>query len=430
MPTRKRRSSPRRATLVRVRRASPLWFVVALGSVIGLVGCLHLTERGSWFREAEPPVKGSPDRLVRVRLGGATPRRSATLDVTAPFSIKEGIGGAVLMARHGELRAASVRPAGATGIDIGGELLASNDVLLTPERDAAVVLERDTYRGALRIQRVGDGLFFDNHVDVESYLRGVLRGELPRDFHAESFKALAVAARTYVLFQKQNGPADRAFDVYDHEGSQMYIGVRGEDRVAVDAVAQTAGEVCTWNNGRGDEIFCTFYSSACGGQTQAVSNFKPAMPAIPPLAGNVACNDCYLARFYRWDPVEISKEELTKRLVGRYSTLSQLGTIVQLEPKARTADGRIIRILLIGSTGRNETLIGEDFRLCVGGRVLKSTNFEIETRPKSFIFKNGKGFGHGVGLCQHGMETKARRGMAYRQILKIYYPRSDIKKIY
>ena len=335
----------------------------------------------------------------------------------------------MLFARHGELRAA-VRPAGVHGIDLGGEHLASNDVVITPERDAAIVLDQQTYRGALRIQRVGEGLLFDNHLDVESYLRGVLRGELPRDFHPESFKTQAVAARTYVLYQKQNGPRERSFDVYDHEGSQMYIGVRGEDRIAVEAVEKTCGEVCTWNDGRGDHIFCTFYSSACGGRSQPVTHFKPNMTAVSPLAGNVPCSDCYLAKFYRWDPVEISKAELTKRLVAKYPTLSRLGTLVEIEPKARTPDGRIIRMLLIGATGQNDTLLGEDFRLSVGGRVLKSTNFEIEARAQSFVFKNGKGFGHGVGLCQYGMETKARRGKDYRQILEVYYPRSDIKKLY
>ena len=154
------------------------------------------------------------------------------------------------------------------------------------------------------------------------------------------------------------------------------------------------------------------------------------MTAGPPLAGNVPCSDCYLAKFYRWDSVEITRVELTKRLVAKYPTLSKLGTVVELEPKARTPDGRIIRMLLIGATDQNDTLLGEDFRLSVGGRVLKSTNFEIEARAQSFVFKNGKGFGHGVGLCQYGMETKARRGMDYRQILKVYYPQSDIKKLY
>ena len=425
--------------MVRIRRASPLWLVAGAGIVLLLVGCLHLGERGAWRGGPEVPVKGPPDRLVRVRLGGNTPRRGAALEITSPYSVKSMPGGEVLTEHHGELRSARVEPEGPRGIRIGGERISADDILITPERDAAIVLDnRDsgtkdgplTYRGALRIQRCGDGLVFDNHLDVESYVRGVVRGELPRDFHPESFKAQAVAARTYVLYQKKIGSRDRTFDVYDHEGSQMYIGVQGEDQIAVDAVTKTAGEVCVYNDGKGDRIFCTYYSSACGGCSQCVTNVKPNETAIPPLAGNVPCNDCYLASFYRWDPVELSKAEVTRKLAAKYPSLSKLGTITELEPKAKTADGRIIRILLIGSTGQSETLVGEDFRLSIGGRVLKSTNFEIETRADRFIFKNGKGFGHGVGLCQHGMETKARHGLKYREILRIYYPRADIKKLY
>jgi stage II sporulation protein D len=66
----------------------------------------------------------------------------------------------------------------------------------------------------------------------------------------------------------------------------------------------------------------------------------------------------------------------------------------------------------------------------VGGRILKSTNFAIEAQPDYFVFGNGKGFGHGVGLCQNGMETKARRGMSYDRILSFYYPASKLKTLY
>ncbi len=397
--------------------------------VLSFVGCLQLSE---WRQHdaAQPPVEPMPDRLVRVRLGGQTPRPSARVEISASCTIEDFPTGRALAEKSGRLGPVVVRAAPGRGILIGDQRCDSDDLLITPARDAAVIIEKDTYRGALRIVRSGEGVFLDNHVDVESYLRGVLRGELPRFFHPESFKAQAVAARTYVLYQKMNAPAARAFDVFDHEGSQMYIGVRGEDAIAVQAVEQTAGEVCVWRDAAGERMFCTYYSSTCGGCSQHVNNLKPNAAPLPPLAGGVVCNDCNLAKFYRWDPVEITAAELTKRLAARYPTLSRLGTITNVQPKARTPDGRIIRVLLIGANGANETLMGEDFRLCVGGRVLKSTNFEIEARGDRFIFSNGKGFGHGVGLCQYGMDSKARRGQTYRQILATYYPGSAIKKIY
>jgi len=416
-----------------MRRAHPVTaLLLALGGITLLfVGCLHLTERTRHAQsELAPPRVVSVDRLIRVRLGGRSPREDATLELASGFTVTEAAAGDVLARQDGRLAAATVRPVVGVGIEMGGLVFYSDDILITPDRDACIILESKTYRGLLRIRRVDGGLVFDNHVDVESYLRGVLRGELPSYFHPESFKAQAVAARTYVLYQKENGPPGRSFDVFDHEGSQMYIGVRGEDTIAVKAVEGTCGEVCMWNDDGVDQIFCTYYSSTCGGCTQHVNNVKPHDPDVPPLAGNVPCNDCYLAKFYRWDPVKLSKAEVTKRLVARYPTISRLGTITSMEPKASTVDGRIIRLHLNGSTGQNETLIGEDFRLSIGGRTLKSTNFDIETYEDCFIFKNGRGFGHGIGLCQNGMETKARRGMGYEEILKTYYPGATIVKIY
>ena len=74
--------------------------------------------------------------------------------------------------------------------------------------------------------------------------------------------------------------------------------------------------------------------------------------------------------------------------------------------------------------------MGEDFRLSVGSRELKSTNFTIADDGDHFVFSNGRGFGHGVGLCQYGMETKAARGMSYVDILAAYYPGSLVRRVY
>lgn len=416
-----------------VRRFGPARsLALLLGTLtLALVGCYALTERSSWRRTpgSDHPPEIRVGRVVRVRLLGSR-KVPAKIEVTCAFRITNSADNRLLRSPTVSLPACTVRPAADGGLDLGSTHLTHGDVLLTPERDACIVVNGKTYRGLLRIHRTRNGIVLTNHVDVESYLRGVLRGELPKNFHPESFKAQCVAARTYVLYQMQLTPADRSFDVYDNEGSQMYIGVIGEGRKAVRAVEETRGQICVQDDRGTDRIFCTYYSSACGGLSQHVNNIKPNDPNVSPLAGNVTCNDCYLARFYRWAPLKISKSELTKRIVARYPSISRLGTIVGLRPKELTVDGRIIRIHLDGSTGQNETLIGEDFRLSVGGRSLKSTNFVIETKSDHFIFRNGKGFGHGVGLCQNGMETKARRGMSYQRILSSYYPTSKIKTLY
>jgi stage II sporulation protein D len=399
--------------------------------MLSVIGCYELTER----IRGRPEVPESPlptttvDRQVHARLGGKSARSEASLSITSSFRISRASGG-VLTEAHEPISDAVVRAGKDGGIELGCERLEAVDVVLTPRRDASIVVNDQTYRGELRIQCAGGEVVLVNHLEIEAYLRGVLRGELSGHFHPEAFKAQAVAARTFVLWEKQMAPAGRSWDVLDNEGSQMYIGVRGEDAVAVRAVEQTRGQVCVHDDGGADRIFCTFYSSTCGGLSQSVKNIRPNQQEVPPLRGNVVCRDCAMAPHFHWGPVKISKTDLTKRLAARYPSLTTLGTIVDLKPKATTTDGRIVRMELDGSTGLVETLVGEDFRLAIGGRTLKSTNFEIENKGDRFIFKNGVGYGHGVGLCQWGMQTKALQGWNYQRILSAYYPGSKIKTLY
>ena len=418
----------------RIRRSGPITLLaITLAGVIGtFVGCISLHDIEIWKPrqpEAAPP-EVIVDRQIRVRLFDLPPQKKTALSISSPFSIIDGKAGRTISDEHAPLENAEVGGAKRDVITVGNESFATNDLLITPKRDAAIVLNRNTYRGLLRIIRGPEGLKFINIVDVEAYLRGVLRGELPGYFHPEAFAAQCVAARTYVLWQKENGTRGRNWDVVDDEGSQMYIGVRGEDPIAVEAVERTRGEVCFSNDNGEERLFCTYYSSACGGLSQHVNNVKARDPSPRPLWGNVKCDDCSPAPFYRWPTVKISRGELTRRLIARYPSLKKLGTISELRPKALTSDGRIIRIELVGSGGGKDTLIGEDFRLAVGAKSLKSTNFKISTQGEMFVFSDGRGFGHGMGLCQYGMEAKARGGMSHREILQIYYPGSVIKKIY
>jgi len=417
----------------RVRRTLVVCAPFALLTILA-VGCFTFGDRDHQRvvdQVDRPPPKIVTDRVVRVRLLSAARSKTLTLQVASDYELRAGPGGAIIEASAPALTQCEMAAAPDGGIMIGQRVYPENDLLITPRRDASIIINgASTYRGLLRITRDGAKLALTNHVDLESYLKGVLRGELPKHFHRESFKAQCVAARTYVLYQMKSASGDRTFDVYDNEGSQMYIGVTGEGPKALAAVEETTGEICVWPNGDVDTLFCTYYSSACGGQTQHVNNVKPRDPDVPPLAGHVICNDCYLATYYEWDPVTISKADLTRAIVKRYPSVASIGEIRGLRPKEVEPGGHIVRMQLDGAKGDNETLMGEDFRLCVGGHKLKSTRFTIEDNGDSFTFRNGRGFGHGIGLCQNGMEVKARRGQDYRKILKTYYPGAEIRKLY
>jgi stage II sporulation protein D len=115
----------------------------------------------------------------------------------------------------------------------------------------------------------------------------------------------------------------------------------------------------------------------------------------------------------------------------RYPSLATLETIDRIEPARQSEGERITLIRLIGKNGNIGFLRGEDFRLALdpSGRKIKSAIFSLRTSPKGYEFVNGRGFGHGVGLCQSGAQGMARLGKTCEEILEYYYPGSRLVRI-
>ena len=110
----------------------------------------------------------------------------------------------------------------------------------------------------------------------------------------------------------------------------------------------------------------------------------------------------------------------------RMRTGIDFGSIVSLEPVERGPSGRIKYLRIIG-TARTE-VIGKELaiRRALSSSHLKSSAFEILTEGDTFILK-GRGWGHGVGLCQIGAAVMAAKGFGYEAILKHYYEAADIQ---
>jgi stage II sporulation protein D len=376
-------------------------------------------------------------RDVRVLVASGT--EPLRFHVNGPYAIRTGGGSTSQQAKRRGWTEVAYR---GEGLSIGGRIMDPRRVEIVPARGAIFELSSrkgDNWTPATRyggrltfLLEPGGRMLAINSVDVETYLTGVLTRELYPDFHPEAYRAQAVAARTYVLYQMSR-KADRDYDVTATEASQVYGGLaegRGARR-AIEAVRYTRGIVCTWTSPAGERIFCTYYSSACGGMTQNVANCKP-VPSIPPLAGGVRCNYCRIARgqAYRWGPVRLSKRDVTDRLVSRYPGLAELGAIRAVEVARKTRHGRAVRIRLVGSTGRAKELVAEDFRLAVGSRTMRSTDCRITDAGDAILLTDGRGFGHGMGLCQWGMQGQALAGRKAGEILKFYYPGAHLTRAY
>lgn len=271
-----------------------------------------------------------------------------------------------------------------------------------------------------------------NEVDAESYVAGVVPYEVVTHFRDATLEAQAVAARGYVLYAMSRN-ADRSYDVRASEGDQVYRGVSHAEigRRSRRAVNATHGLVLAEQTPKGDRIFSPFYSSACGGGTQSLSVVQPGR--VPqPLRGGVRCDYCKIAPkgVYRWGPTRISRANFLSRLQRRFASTRKWKSIQSLEVVRDPQTNRVARVTMTSDDGGRLRLGGERFRLAVGSRIMRSTDCTITLTKKELVFRDGKGFGHGVGLCQWGAEGQARQGATAGAILAYYYPDSRLVRAY
>ena len=382
---------------------------------------------------AVSPVRGARvlvgSDLARVRLRGGARLTSLDADGTERS-----------LAAAGSWLVAT--PAASAGIRIGEELFAGDRLTIWEGAGDPVSLSavdgdewlapRD-YPGTLTLVLDEDGrLDVINTVEVEAYVGAVVAGEAWPTFHHAALRAQAIAVRTFVLYQMSRR-SDAPFDVSATQRSQVYRGVRDDEigRRAADAARYTRGIVVTYIDGDRPKLFCAYYSAACGGLSQPAAIFGPENE-VPPLAGGVPCDECRIAPgdSYRWGPVRLDKADVLARLAARYPAFAKIGQIERITVETRTDAGRPVTLRITGSQGTSEEILAERFRLALGGAEIRSTDCEITVTRNQVVFSNGRGFGHGLGLCQWGMEGRARKGQLAGEILRYYYPGCRLARVY
>jgi len=330
---------------------------------------------------------------------------------------------------------------------LGDAVLPGKQIILSPQHPFVFNLNGDNYRGKLQLIVDTQGQRFDviNLIPLEPYLAGVVGEEMPDYWEPEALKAQAIAARTYCLYTKNRFGAGRNWDVSRTQANQVYGGIRAESSQVWNAVNSTSGKIVV-SAGRpsgprfGPDVlsralFPAYYSSVCGGHTadsQDVfgESFAPIKGVVCPYCKDVA----RLGLFY-WPMAQFDRATVTRQLVQRYPKLEALGEIqdiIVLEKQDCGEFSRLTRIKLAGATGKTDTVRAEDLRLAIDptGRKIKSTICHIVPWGDGWAFLSGRGWGHGVGMCQCGAEGLARLGSKAEEILRYYYPGCEIASVY
>ncbi len=240
-------------------------------------------------------------------------------------------------------------------------------------------------------------------VPLEVYVARVLAGEGEPGAPDAALQALAVAIRTFAIFNAGRHGKD-GFDLCDSTHCQVPRAATATTRRAAMA---TAGRILTYN-GAPAEIF---YSASCGGRSESAAQVWPRsnLPYLRSVADDVHDDD------EPWT-LEVPLRDVQRTLARAGFDGSRLTNVTV---DARSASGRVARLTLDGL--RPAVITGEAFRAAMGPREFRSTAFSVKREGRSLHF-TGQGYGHGVGMCVIGAGRRARRGEDVEGILGKYYP--------
>ena len=325
--------------------------------------------------------------------------------------------------------------------------------------------ETQSFMGTLKLVVDEGKITAINILPVEDYLISVISSEMNATSSLEFLKAHAVVSRSWLFAQMEKRKAlcnknegffsfvkteneyirwyDREdhtiFDVCADDHCQRYQGLTRQTSPAVEAaVDATRGMVLTY----GDEICDARFSKCCGGRSETFGNCwedasHPYLEAVDdPFCDTTDTEildqvlngyDREAPDFYRWE-VTYTPAELSG-LIARRSGID-FGDIEELRPLTRGQSGRIVRLLVRGS--RRTMVVGKELeiRRWLSESHLRSSNFEVTRDADGRFILRGRGWGHGVGLCQIGVAVMGAKGYSAREILHHYFPKSTLTKIY
>src|SRR5918994_430047 len=221
------------------------------------------------------------------------------------------------------------------------------------------------YRGDIEVRLDGGGVTAINELDMDSYLRGVVAGEMPSTWPMEALKAQAVTARTYALATRKT---DGAFDQYPDTRSQVYRGVTGESVRSDAAVSSTAGRIVTYAG----QPAVTYYFSTSGGHTENVEYSFVGSLSKPWLIGVPDPYDTQ-SPYHRWD-LSFSAGRLDR-------ALGAPGAFRRLKVLQRGVSPRVVRAQVIGSAG-SRTGTGPQVRSALGLRDTWFTHYRVASSAR------------------------------------------------
>lgn len=259
-------------------------------------------------------------------------------------------------------------------------------------------------------------------IKMEEYIKGVVAAEMDTSWPTEALAAQAIIARTYTLqMMKTKGgvPQHKADASTDIEEFQAYDATKINDNVT-KAVERTRGEIVKYKGKYVDAWF-----SACDGGISATAKEGLAFNKRPtPYLTNVkdGCMSITVPENQSWNvKFPLTKvEQVVKEKTGRDPGAVTSAKIVKRGPSGRAETVKI----------NNVTMSGSALRLGLGSDQMRSILIDTFGVQGGFLVIHGKGFGHGVGMCQWGAKKFANEGKSPEEIVKFYFKGVTVDRIW
>ena len=261
-------------------------------------------------------------------------------------------------------------------------------------------IQKRIYDDDLKVLAEGEYLKIINHVGLEHYVAGVVQSEGGGSSNdVEFYQVQAITCRTYAL-NNHRKHLDKGFNLCDDVHCQVYKG-KAQNSDILLAAMRTSGEVIIDESKR--MISASFHSN-CGGQTM---NSEDVWSIATPYLKSVRDTFCSDMPHSSWK-YKMPKNEWLEYLKKKHDyNLSK--------------EGALDKVLAFQQENR-KVFLADSIPLKAIRRDmdLNSTFFSISVQDSMVVF-DGKGFGHGVGMCQEGAINMVKKGYSYKDIIHYYY---------
>ena len=305
------------------------------------------------------------------------------------------------------------------------------------DSESVILFSGKKYKGDfLVVYSDNNKIFVLNRLPMEDYLLGVLHPEMAvkstQTDRLEALKAFAVCARTFAEMKVDKG--NTYYDITDDVRDQVFDGCGNYTDLDQKAIAATSGEILKFK----ERLAEVFYHSACGGMLEDPANVfsgKVDEYLSSKKDGDEKAN-CEISPTFSWKE-SYTQAELLKLLKEKNLLMKKQKVVKDVVISEVFDSGRAKEIQISFNAGDDVILKTTEVRNFFTRKetkgILRSSLFtitkEVVKGDLKKITLNGKGSGHGVGLCQWGAMNLSSQGRSYNEILDFYFQGCTVGKI-